>query len=294
MDLPAAGRALQRERQPVRTGRPGEVVQGAVRFVGDDDQVAGGGVGEAQHALGVAEGEPAAVGRPLRRVQETLQALRQLARCLFALVVDEPQLLFAAAVADERHRAAVRRERRVLVVGAGGAREVADVAVFARHRQHVAAGAEHGAAAAGAQCDALDVALCGHAAGAHQQAFVGYADRDRLFAARARVEPAQLATFLVDDAVVLRAAGAGPAHVPLQAIAFLVGGARRRIVRPQVQRAAAVTDEPDAVVDPHRVAVGARVVADVGGAQRHRIERVEILRPAALVALPAAEVAEQG
>ncbi len=61
----------------------------------------------------------------------------------------------------------------------------------------------------------------------------------------------------------------------------------------EVELAVPVGREVDGVADPHRVALGAHVRGDLVALVGREVEGVEVLRPAAFVALPVAEVAEE-
>jgi hypothetical protein len=69
---------------------------------------------------------------------------------------------------------------------------------------------------------------------------------------------------------------------------------RREVVAVEVEGAVAVGAEVHGVADPHRVAVGARVVGHLLELVALEVEEVEVLGPAALIALPGAEVAGVG
>jgi len=73
----------------------------------------------------------------------------------------------------------------------------------------------------------------------------------------------------------------------------LLDGAGGRVGAVEVEPIVAVGDEVDGVADPHRVALGARAVCDRRHRRRVEIKKIQILRPAALIALPVPEVAEQ-
>ena len=107
----------------------------------------------------------------------------------------------------------------------------------------------------------------------------------------ASVEYIQLAVRFVDDAVFV--IGAGPADIPLGAVGQLVGLFGLRIVGIEIQRVVFVGRIINLVADPHGITVAARIVGDFFRGVRLQIEDVELLSPAAGIALPGAEIAEQ-
>ena len=231
-------------------------------------------------------------GRPERRVQLAHQARGQRFGLPLAVLGHEVDLILAAHVRDERDLLAVRRPAGLPVVGAGAVREVAHGALLDGHGEHVAAGHEEGALALGRQGEAFDVLLSADARGPRGAAIRGHGDGDALVAAVLGVHHAQLAVQLVDDARLVVAGG--PAHVPGLLEGELLHGVRGGIHGVEVQLAVAVRGEVHLVADPHGVALGARAGGDLLLRLRGQVEDVEILRPAALVALPVAEVAEHG
>ena len=121
---------------------------------------------------------------------------------------------------------------------------------------------------------------------------VGHGNGNLGIAARGDVVDVQLACQLVDDA--RSVVGARPADVPGGRVGDLPDVAAGGRAGVQVERPVAVRGEVDGVADPHGVALGALAVGEGGDLRRSEIEEVEVLRPAALVALPVAEVAEEG
>ena len=166
-----------------RARRPTVVAHLSARLVRDLDQRAGLHLADPQHPVLVAESDPRAVGGPAWFIEHGAEAFGQLAGGRGAEVVDQPDLLFAAAVADKGDAAAVRRERGVLVMRAGALGQVADVAVLPGDGQDLAASSERCAAAAGAERVACDVPARVDGLGTLADAVVGHPDGDRGFLA---------------------------------------------------------------------------------------------------------------
>ena len=285
------GGVAHRERQVAAAGRPDVVAQRPARLVGDVDDRLRLDVDDVQPAVLVAEGQVLPGGRPLRRVAHRLPAAGELLRLAGAVLRDQVDLVLAARVRDVRDAAAVGRPARPLVVRAGAAGEVARRAVLDRGREHVAARHEEGPLPLRAELRVLDEVGRRDARRPHGEPVVRHRDRDG--ARRALVDRVdlQLAVQLVDDAA--GAVVARPADVPRLAVGELRRLARGEVVAVEVERAAAVRREVDGVADPHRVPVGAPVIGHALDRVRLAVEDVELLRPAALVALPRPEVAKQ-
>ena len=170
--------------------------------------------------------------------------------------------------------------------------QVARGALFDRRREDVAPGHEQRPLTLRGERPVLDVPRRRHLRGPVVEPLVRNLDRDRAGLARAGVQDLQLAVHLIDD--LPGRVRARPAHVPLLALGDRLDRAARRVVDVEVQGAGAVGVEEDLVADPHGVAVGARVRADVLRVVGGEVEEVEVLLPAALVALPGPEVAGDG
>ncbi|OPZ80024.1 MAG: hypothetical protein BWY77_01257 [bacterium ADurb.Bin431] len=89
----------------------------------------------------------AAVRRPAEPVFINVATAGNLAGSALALLAEEPDFVFAAAIGDGSDPASVRRPGAAAFVNAGCGGEVADLAVFGRDGEEVAAGAEEGALA---------------------------------------------------------------------------------------------------------------------------------------------------
>ena len=291
VDRPRVVGVALREGEVCALRRPGVVADGAALVAGDLDHLPVGEGDDEEPAVLVREGDVRPLGRPLRGVGHALSPLRQRLR-LPARLVHEPDLVLARRVRDERDPLAVGGPAGVLVVDAGGRGQVARWALLDGEGEDVAAGHEERPLALRAELEAFDVSLDAHPRGAHRDAVARDEDRDRLVGLRADVVDAQLAVQLVDDAG--RVVGRRPADVPRGAARELRDRVGLRVPGVEVERAVAVGGEVDPVADPHGVALGALAGGEGLGVVRGEVVDPEVLRPAALVALPGAEVAEEG
>ena len=177
-------------------------------------------------------------------------------------------------------------------MGAGTRHHRARRALFHRGREEFAACREDHALPGRRDVEVLDVAGRRDPGGSAVEAVGGDGDLDGNGGPVAvRVEQMQRARLLEDDPSVR--VGARPAEVPGVRFGPGPGLAAPGVVGIQVVRAPAVGGEEDPGSDPHRVAVGARVVGDLCQLAALQLEDVEVLRPAAGVALPGAEVPEE-
>ena len=279
-----------REGQVGPLGGPGVVADHAALVVGDLDQLPVGEGQDEELAVLVREGEVRALGRPLRGEGHALASLRHLLRPA-ARLVHEPDLVLAAAVGDERDPLPVGRPAGQLVVNAGRGSEVARCALLDGQGEDVAAGHEERPLALRAELEALDLLLGAHPRGPHGDTVVRHEDRNRLIGLRPDVVDAQLAVQLVDDAGGV--VGGRPAHVPRRARRELRDRVGLRVPGVEVERAVAIGGEVDRVADPHGVALRALARGEGLRVVRGEVVDVEVLRPAALVALPGTEVAEE-
>ncbi len=131
----------------------------------------------------------------------------------------------------------------------------------------------------------------GNLGGAHGDAIVGYFDGDVAGLAAGGIKNVEFAIQFVDDLTFV--VGAGPTNVPFGAVGQLIGFLGGRIEGKEIVGAVAIRREENFGADPHGVAVGARVVGDFLLGMRLQIKNIELLCPAAGVALPGAEIAEE-
>src|SRR5208337_5364738 len=150
----------------------------------------------------------------------------------------------------------------------------------------VAACDEQGTFTLGAEAKGFDVGGRGNLRRAHGQRIGGNGDGDLPGLAGRDVVDVQLAIGFVDDLILV--VGAGPAHVPFGAVGELLGLFRCDVVSVEIESVVFVRGEKDFAADPHGIAMGARVVGDFFGGVGLQIENVELLRPAAGIALPGA------
>ncbi len=271
--------------------RPGVVLDLAARRVDDLRQRLVGDLHDVDAAVLVAERDPRPVRRPGRRVAERLAALRERLRLAGAVLRDDVELVLARHVGHEGDAPAVRRPPRPLVVRPRRARQVARRPLLDRRGEDVAARREQRPLPFRAQLDVADLRADRDAAGPARQTIVGHRDGDRRRLAALRVEQLQLAVGLVDDAPRLGVL-ARPAHVPRRGRR----DGRRRLLRDvvgvEVEGPVAIGVEVDRAADPHRVAIGARVIGDPRGVVAGQVEDEQVVGLAAAVALLRAEVAE--
>ena len=131
----------------------------------------------------------------------------------------------------------------------------------------------------------------GNLRGAHGDAIVGYFDGDVAGLAARGIKNVEFAIQFVDDLTFV--VGAGPTNVPFGAVGQLIGFFRGGIERKKIVSTIAIRGEENFGADPHGVAVSARVVGDFLLGMSLQIKNVELLCPAAGVAFPGAEIAEE-
>ena len=239
----------------------------------------------------VAERKRGTVRRPFERVELAGQRVGELDFALFALLVDNVNLVFAGFVGEERDPATVRRPNGAPFVRAGGLRQVANETVFLRNGENVAASDEERAFAFRAQTVRFEFIRDGNAFRTGGQTVVRNDDRKFARFAGFGVVNAEKPAVFVNDLVF--AVARRPANVPSRRVGQLLNRFFDffRDVFVKVERAVAVRNEVNAVADPHRVAVGARRRRDFGELVRFAVENEEVLRPTAFVTLPVPEVA---
>ena len=159
-----------------------------------------------------------------------------------------------------------------------------------RHAEDFAAGDEGGALAVRAEREVLDEVAHAARAGVTRHEVARHADVERLVAAGRGVVEMQRAIHFENDLAL--AIGAGPARVFALVVGQLARFAAADVEAVEVQVFAAVGKEIDRIADPHRIAIGVLVGGDVARATAGNVVDVEILRPAADVAVPGPVVAE--
>src|SRR6185312_7122906 len=167
--------------------------------------------------------------------------------------------------------------------------EIERDAVLERRRKHLAARSEERALAVGREREILDLVLDAFLFGARAHEIARYRDVERAVLVLVRIVDVQHAVDLERD-LAFRIA-ARPARVLTLVVGQLLRLAARGVVAVEIEVLAAIGEEEDAVADPDRIAIGIRIVGDVLRRLRREVVDVEILRPAADVAVPGAEIA---
>ncbi len=286
------------ERQPSAVRRKGLVVDLTELVLSDQPGRAAVGAHRPQSVRAVGEGERLAVGRENRAVQV---AIGERGQHLLGTAFggSSGDLRIAADIGGVGHRLAVGRPSRVVLVDARRGRQVARGAVLGRNAEDVAAGGKQRAPAIGRQREVDLLRGIGFADGilhvrdARSQAriVVGHRDRHFLQLLARQVEAPQLAALLERDRV---AAEGREVHVVVGEVRDLARLAGRPVVDPQVGAAVRVlvAEVVDLRADPHRRRVGAAPMRDLFRLVCVEVVREDLLRLAAVVALPGAEVRE--
>jgi len=277
------------EKAPIR--RPAVLTCDVGRIARDQHAPAVGDLHREQPSGVVGEGDAFLVGRHHRREIAGSRSGGESLRRGGAVLVLHIDLILAAAVRDVHQPPAVGGPAGFAIVGVGGVRQIAGDAVPGRHVEDVAARHHRDALAARADRDALDVVGRIHRLRPPAGVVGGHLDRHRAVRFAAGVEHMQLAVQFVDDVAV--GVGTRPAHVPIAVVGERAGLAGGEVVAVQIEHAAAVRIEINRIADPHRIAVGARIVGDLHQGRMPEVEDVQIVGPAALVALFAAKVPPQ-
>ncbi len=274
----------------------------AVRGPGELDDLAGLGRGHDRDRLGrdVDEGEPLhlvvpedlrPVGRPADRILVGVAAGRELARLARPVLVHEPDLLHAAPVGDESDRPAVGRPLGRALVDAGRHGQVPDVAELGRDREDVAAGAEEGPLAVGADLVVGDAVVDLDDLAAPGDQVVGDDDRHAGRLLRGQVEGVEVAAVLEGDVL---GAERGELDVELgegRELPRRLGGEVVDVeVHPLVL--VAVGEEVDPVPAPHGDDVQGRVGGDVLDRLGGEVVDPDVVGHAAPVPLPGPELPE--
>ena len=288
----------QAEGEPAAVGREHRIVNlGQLvlhhflgRAAGDRDQP--------ELVRAVAGRDRLAVGREHRAVEIALLEMRQ-HRLGAALGRADGDLLRAADVGGVGDGAAVRRPGGVVLVDALGAGEVAGGALLGGDAEDVAAGGEQRPLAVGGEGEVHVAGGVGVAdligdvgdvdAGAGIVVGDVGVDRVQLFAGQ--VELIELAALLEGDGV---RAQRREVDVVVGEVGDLAGLLGVLVIDPDVGAAmhVLVGQVVDLVAVPHRRGVGAGPVGDLGQLPGVEVEGEDLLRQAAVVALPGAEVPE--
>ena len=241
-------------------------------------------------ALLVGERNPLRVGRPSQSIQPPPNALCQLAGHSPALI-DDMDLLLPGPIRDEGDLAPVRGPTREPVVSVGRLREISRRPFLGRHGEDVAPRAEHRPAPLRAERIVLDVAVSRDAPRTPCDSVAGNLDRNAPRLPCRRIVHSQFAVQFIHDASV--GVRSRPAHVPSllprDPLGFLGAG----VVTIQIQHAIPVRNKVHIVPNPHGIAIRADVIRDLFRAVAVEVEEIQVLSPAALIALPRSKVAKQ-
>ena len=236
----------------------------------------------------VGEGDLGAVGRPARGVRPAAIAAGEGPRLAGAQRIGDEELVLAPGIGEVRDAGAVRGPCGTAVAGARAAGQVARRTVLGGHGEDLAAGRNQGAAACGRDVDVGDEIGDGLAVGPGLARRRRDLDRNPRARTGCRVEEPQVARHLVDDAV---PALARPPDVVVGVAGDLGLLSTGEIVAPDVERTAAVGREVDGVADPHGQPVRAAIVGEPQVLAGCEVVEPQVLRHAAVVALPGAVLA---
>ena len=211
----------------------------------------------------------------------------------FALsgLIGNPDLVLSARVGDVGNAPAVRRPRDGAVIRSRAVGEVAGRALFRRHGENVPTGYKDRAFALRRNAESAHVVGHRHAPRPLPQPVVQHGDDQRGIAAVVDIEDVELAVEFVDNPALV--IGARPTNVPQIGFRDLLDRPATRIKRIEIEAVVAVGGKVDLVADPHWISLGADRMGYGLDFVARQIEDEEVLSPAALIALPMAEVSEE-
>ena len=260
--------------------------------VGDLSLVAAVAVDDEDPRLGIAECDLAAVGGEHGAVQPGRGIAGHARRGGVPQVVGDVDLLFTAGIGNPGDAVAFRRPCDLALVGVRAVRQVAGHAVLDGHREHLAPRGDHHAFTVRADVEGFEMLCDLHQFAEFEAGVCRHGDRERTVVTGPHVQDVQGAVQFVHDTV--RTVIACPAHVATLVTRQLARLSAGIVEGVDVQVVVAVRDEKDARLHPHRVTIGARVLRYIPGTGAVEFEYEQVLGPAPFVALPGAEVAEQG
>ncbi len=275
--------------QPAAVGAPGVVADLGLRAPVDlHRRTAGAGHHEQRVGL-VGVRDPLAVWRRARwEVPAGLAGGFQDLGLLAAPGVDAADLLLTRCVADVQDLIPAGFECRPVLTGSGAAGHGQRHALLHWDRYDLAAGHDrHARAVRGEVVPGHEPPGVG-VAHARQRAVARQLDRQLLHGAALRIEQRDVAGEHEDDPPV--GPHRRPARVPRAEVGVLLAVAAVRLHRPEVLRPALVGEEPEPAARPHREGLGDVLPGDAAEVGRLRIADPEVLRRAAAVALPGAEL----
>ena len=242
----------------------------------------------AQAHLFVGVRELLRVRRPDRAVAPHVAVGGDAARLAAAVGGAHVDLVLAAGVGQVRDPARVRRPGHADLARRRRVAEVADRTVLGRHGPDLAARAEHRALAAGREAQGFDLRADVLPRRQRVRRLGRHPDRHLHRGGGAGVVAPDPAALLEHHRV---GTARGPQHVEV-----VEGGDGARFAAPrrdriQVERGRAVGGEVDRVADPGRLVVTAAEIGQAARGVARKVVHPHVLRAAAAVALPAAEVA---
>ncbi len=235
-------------------------------------------------------GQSLPVGSPAEAIKSGRAGLGQRLG-LTTIVGHLINLFFAAAIADESHQAAIRGKRGGAIMGAAKTGQVAGHAMFHRRTEDVAPGRKQHPLAVGGQVKVFNLLRGVHLPGGAAHKIIGHRDVQQGFSAAGSVEQPHGAGHLVHN--LIGAVAAGPFDIPGVVLGDLLGGIGFGVVVIKLQGSVSVGYIVDAPGQPNRIAFSADVGGDLAGTVVSKIVDIQVLRPAALIALPGSKVPKQ-
>ena len=266
--------------EPLRVGRPGEVLGAPVLALVDHCDLAGLDVAHDHFVAVVADGDQRALGRDAHR-DRTADVPRQRAG---GAVIPDLHALVARFVAHCHYGRTVGEPLRMTMARAVWKAELAHRALPQAHREELAAHVEREAVAVRMHFEAAQVIAGGDELARRLRAMRGDADRHLARLTGRGIEEVDVGTQLVHDALAI---GLRMASVEIVVVGVAHESGTVGLHRVEVAYAFAVGEEVHALADPHRA-------RDVAGQLGHAAERAaargvdpKMSRGTAAIALPA-------
>ena len=279
------------EGQPLAVGRPGEIADLEGVGLGREGHAARFHLDELEPVEPVGPGDALGIGRPGQLVLVGTAARSQGTRLARAVLRPDPDLVFAALVADVGDPFPVGRPDRVPLMHPGRLRQVAGRAVLGRHGEHIAPRAQQGPRAIG--CDLVGGGLLADIAQAPTAdgQVLANLHRDAGDLLGLEVQAIQVPPVLEDNARVAQGGELDgefleigqPSRFPVLQVHHIQVGLPGLL---------ALRDEVDPVTMPHRKQVLGGIGGQAGGLTGSEVVQPEFVGLAAAVALPGAELAE--
>ena len=193
------------------------------------------------------------------------------------------------AVGDVGNVVAVGTPIRAAFIGTGGAGDVARHTALGRHIEYLAAGGHGQTFAIGTEACGSDIVGYLLALGAGVDILGVQRDVYLFCLARLGVEAVEVAAVLVNDLLAVRA---GELDVIIGIVGHLLRLLGASVVDEEVHRLVAVGDKVDVVANPHGADILRHVVRQVNHFLGLRVVEPDVVRHAAPVVLPVAELTE--